>query len=146
MKRLKEKLRALLKLDTSPGSIALGAAIGCFIAILPLYGFHTLLVVIFALLIPHANKIAILAGTNVSLPPTLPFITWAGYGIGRFLLGDKYPALSWEMFKGLSRRSIADFYYPLFVGSVVLGLGCSLVLYLATFVFFKYRRRGKSKR
>ncbi len=143
MKKLKEKVLALLKMNTSPGEIALGIAIGCFIAILPLYGFHTLLVVIFALLIPHANKIAILVGTNVSLPPTLPFITWGGYGIGRFLLGDKYPAMSWEMFKGISRRSIFDFYYPLFVGSVVLGLGCALLLYLITYFFFKWKRRDK---
>lgn len=143
MKKLKEKIRFLLKLNTSPSEIAAGVAIGCFIAILPLYGFHTLLVVIFALLIPHANKIAILAGTNVSLPPTLPFITWAGYAIGRLLLGDKYPPMSWEMFRNFSRRSIFDFYYPLFIGSVILGLGCALVLYLATLLLFKYRRRAK---
>lgn len=141
MKKLKEKIRSLLKLNTSPGEIALGVAIGCFIAILPLYGFHTLLCILFALLIPHANKLAILAGTNVSLPPTLPFITWAGYAIGRLLLGDKYPPMSWEMFRNFSRRSIFDFYYPLFAGSVILGLGCALVLYLVTFLLFKYRRR-----
>jgi len=143
MKKLKEKIIALLKLNNSPTEIALGVAIGCFISILPLYGFHTLLCVLFALMIPHANKIAILVGTNVSLPPTLPFITWGGYSIGRALLGDKYPPMGWEMFKSFSRRSIFDFYYPLFVGSVVLGLGCALVLYFATFFIFKYRRRKR---
>lgn len=126
-----------------PWEIALGVAIGVFIAILPLYGFHTLLVVIFALLIPHANKIAILVGTNISLPPTLPFITWAGYSIGRLLLGDKYPAMSWQMFKNFSRRSIFDFYYPLFVGSVILGLGCALIFYFVTLFFLKWKRRNK---
>ena len=145
MKKIKEKILALLKQNTAPSEIALGVAIGCFIAILPLYGFHTLLCVLFALLIPHANKIAILIGTNVSLPPTLPFITWAGYTIGRSLLGDKYPAMNWQMFRNFTRHNIFDFYYPLFAGSVILGLGCALILYFVTFFFCRYRQRNKKR-
>ncbi|MBF0533156.1 MAG: DUF2062 domain-containing protein, partial [Candidatus Omnitrophica bacterium] len=57
---LKTKLAAILKSNTLPEEIALGVAIGVFISILPLYGLHTLLVVIAALLIRKSNKLAIL--------------------------------------------------------------------------------------
>ncbi len=42
---LKEWIKRLLKLHSSPYEIALGVAIGVFIAILPLYGLHTVLVI-----------------------------------------------------------------------------------------------------
>jgi uncharacterized protein (TIGR03546 family) len=145
MKKLKERILHLLKTNTAPHDIALGVAIGVFIAILPLYGLHTVLVILFALMIPRANKIAILIGTNISLPPTLPFITWAGYSIGRFLLADGYPAMSWQMFKNFSRHNIFSFYYPLFLGSVILGLGCAFIFYFITLIFLKCRQGGDKK-
>jgi uncharacterized protein (TIGR03546 family) len=122
-----------LKDHHDPHGIALGIAIGSFIGILPLYGFHTVLCVIALFLIPRANKLAILLGTNVSLPPTVATITWTAYDIGRLLLVDKhYPPLSWEYLKSFRISRISEFYYPLFVGSVVLGLLVAAVLYLIT--------------
>ena len=124
----------ILKSHNSAHEIALGVAIGSFIAILPLYGFHTLLCVIAAVFIPKAYKLAILLGTNVSLPPTVATITWTAYDIGRFLLfNKKYPSLSWEYIKNLKISRVSELYYPLFVGSVVLGLLCAVVSYLITF-------------
>ena len=82
--------------DNDPSEVALGVAIGVFIAILPLYGLHTILVLTAAFFIRRANVIAMLVGTNISLPPTVPFITWAGYNIGRLMLGNKYAYMpSW---------------------------------------------------
>ncbi|MBF0330521.1 MAG: DUF2062 domain-containing protein [Candidatus Omnitrophica bacterium] len=133
-----------LKAHHDPHEIALGVAIGCFISILPLYGLHTVLCVVAALLIPRANKLAILLGTNVSLPPTIGIITWTAYDIGRFLSPDKsYPALSWEYIKHFNVARISEFYYPLFIGSVVLAAICALVLYGITrgvVEFYKRRR------
>ena len=78
-----------LKEHPDPHGIALGVAIGSFIGILPLYGLHTVLCVIALFLIPRANKLAILVGTNISLPPTIATITWTAYDIGRLLLVNK---------------------------------------------------------
>ena len=110
----------------------MGIAVGAFICVLPLYGLHTVLMVGAAFLIPKANKIAIFIGTNVSLPPTLPFITWAGYEVGRFILPKDYPPLTWNYFLHFNFRNIGDFYYPLFIGSVILGIICAVVLYFLT--------------
>lgn len=73
---IKQRFLALLKMHNSPREIALGVSLGVFIGVTPLYGFHTLLVILFALAVKKANKIAILIGTNISIPPTMPFLTW----------------------------------------------------------------------
>jgi uncharacterized protein (TIGR03546 family) len=139
--KIKELFKSLLKLNNTPPEIALGVSIGVMIAIMPLYGFHTILCVIFALLIPRANKIAILVGTNISLPPTVPLITWAGYGIGRLILGKEYPSLSLSFFKQITFKKMLDFYYPLFIGSFVLGVVLAVTSYFLTLWFIKKRQR-----
>lgn len=144
-KSVKEIIAALvrvLKEHHAPPEIALGVAMGSFIAILPLYGLHTVLCVIAAILIPKANKLAILLGTNVSLPPTVATITWTAYDIGRLLLVNKnYPPLSWEYMRNLKISRISEFYYPLFMGSVVLGLLCAGVFYLITLAIANHYRK-----
>jgi len=146
---LKERFFLLLRLNSSPPEIALGVAIGVFIAIAPLYGFHTIMVIIAALLIKQANKIAILLGTNISTAITLPFITWGGYNIGTKVLGNNYPPLQWQTFKHFSYKTILDFYYPLFIGSLIMGLILASIFYLITFWFAemlkkKHRRALKA--
>jgi len=128
----------LLRLNNSPHEIALGVAIGVFIGILPVYGLHTILVVIAAILVRPANKIAIFLGTSISLPPTVPPITWAGYEIGRFIFKGRFEPLSWSVFKNITFQKICSFYQPLFLGSVVLGIICAVIFYFI--VFFVARR------
>jgi len=135
-----------LKAHNDPRDIALGAATGAFIGILPLYGLHTVLCVIAALLIPRANKIGILLGTNISIPSTLGLITWASYEIGRYLLPSKhYLPLSWEYIRHLSVSRIGEFYYPLFMGSLALGTLCAGAVYGLTWVLTGYFRKKYSR-
>ena len=135
----------LLKAHHEPQEIALGVAIGSFIAVLPLYGLHTILCVVAAVLVRKANKLAILLGTNVSLPPTVATITWTAYDIGRFLLAEKhYPPLSWEYIKNFKIARVSEFYYPLFVGSLVLGLLCAVFFYFLTLIIARYLRNRRT--
>jgi uncharacterized protein len=143
--KFKQIVAKLLTLNNTPQEIALGVSIGVMIAIMPLYGFHTILCVIFAILITRANKIAILIGTNISLPPTLPFITWAGYSIGRLILGDRYAPLRLADFKGITFKRMLDFYYPLFVGSFILGLILAIIFYFLTLWFMNKRKNRMVK-
>lgn len=138
----------LLLGNSTPHGIALGIAIGAFIGILPLYGLHTVLVILAAIIVRPANKVAILLGTNVSLPPTVPFITWAGYEIGRFILWGRFDPLKWSDFKNISFQYILSHYAPLFLGSVILGLICALIIYIIVFFVvkgFKERRARAGK-
>lgn len=140
---LKQRIIALLKFNNTPHEIALGVAIGVFIAITPLYGLHTVMVVTAAFLIRRVNKVAILLGTNISTTPTFPFITWAGYTIGRLILGDIYPPLQWSTFKHFNYKQLLHLYFPLFIGSIVLGLILALLFYFATLWFIIARKKTK---
>ncbi len=139
----KRLLIQLILGNSTPNGIALGAAIGAFIGILPLYGLHTVLVVIAAIIVRPANKAAIFLGTNISLPPTVPFITWAGYELGRLILWGKFDPLTWSDFKNINFQKIAILYQPLFLGSVILGVICGLVVY--SIVFFVVKRIKERK-
>jgi hypothetical protein len=127
----------LFKLNNSPREIALGVAIGVFIGILPVYGLHTVLVIVAAILVRPANKIAIFLGTSISLPPTIPPITWAGYEIGRRILNGRFEPLSWSVFKNITFQKICYYYQPLFLGSVILGIICAVVFYLLVYLIIK---------
>lgn len=144
MNKIKEIFLKLIKLNSTPRGIASGVAIGAFIGVLPLYGLHTVLVVIAAVLIPRTNKVAILLGTNISLPPTVPLITWSGYEIGRFVLPKSYPSLAEAYFKQhITIETIKSIYYPLFVGSLILGLICATILYFIILIIitrFKHKK------
>lgn len=137
----------LLRYNNTPREIALGIAIGVFIGTLPLYGLHTVLVVIAAFLVRPSNKIAIFLGTNVSLPPTIPFITWAGYEIGRLILWGSYDSLRWADFKSISWNKVLSLYRPLFLGSVVLGIVLGIIAYFLTyFLVSRWKARRKHGR
>jgi len=146
LKRLKEKFMILIKSNSAPEHIALGVAIGVFIGVTPLYGFHTVLVIITAILIPKTNKIAILIGSNISTPPTAPFISWGGYEIGKILLGDKYPAIQWTYLKHFRYSDIKEILFPLFLGSFILGLVLAVCSYFIMLILVKKFRKKKWKR
>ena len=132
----KERLSRLFRLNNSPHEIALGVALGVFIGVTPVYGLHTVLVIAVAFLVKRVNKIAMLLGTSISTAFTVPFITWAGYSLGRGILGNQYPPLRWDVFKDVFHKGIWDlyqlilvFYYPLFLGSVVMGIALAIGFY-----------------
>lgn len=143
-KKLIEAIIRLVRQHNTPHEIALGIAIGVFIATLPVYGLHTVMVIVAAILVRPANKIAILAGTNFSLPPTVPFITWTGYEIGKFILRDPSGPLQWSDFKNITFTKVANLYPSLFVGSFILGIICAVMFYFISFFLvkkFKERRK-----
>jgi uncharacterized protein len=142
--QFKRILVKLLRQNSSPHQIALGAGIGAFISVLPLYGLHTVLVILAMFAVRSANKIALFLGTNLSLTPTLPFITWGAYEIGRFMHKGNLPPLNWEFFKTLSWQKVVNIYWPLFTGSLVLGLICAVVIYGLTYFIVSRIKRDRA--
>ncbi|MBA3064624.1 DUF2062 domain-containing protein, partial [Candidatus Woesearchaeota archaeon] len=59
IKKIKEHLSEIIRIKTSPHSIALGFAIGTFIAILPTLGFTYLIAIIVMLVYAKESKIAL---------------------------------------------------------------------------------------
>ena len=143
--KFKRILVKLIRQHNSPQEIALGASIGAFIGVLPVYGLHTVLVILAALIVRPANKIAIFLGTNISLPPTIPFITWVGYEIGRSVVKGNFQPLSLAFFKDLTFQKISSHYWPLFLGSFILGVICAAIVYGLTFLVVKKIKARKNR-
>lgn len=134
---IKARFLNFCRSNSSPHGIASGMAVGVFIGITPLYGFHIIMAVMAALTLKNLNKVAIFLGMNISLPPTIPFITWAGYSMGRKILGSAYPVLGWEAFRHFSYSKFFHLFYALLVGSFVLGTGVSILLYFVILCLLK---------
>jgi len=123
---------SLLREQTSPLKSSLAFAIGVFVGTTPLFGFHTGIVAFLAFAL-RLNFVYMWLGSNISLPPFLPFIVW----------GSKYFG---EKILGTSTNTATGFGSAWLVGSIPLGL----ILGLAAFIFLyvvksQASRRKKSK-
>jgi len=88
-RRLKVAIRFIkfrvLGLDDSPNRIALGVALGLFVALMPIYGLHIITVLALSFLL-RANKLAALTAIFVTNPLTAVPIYYCNYLIGRKIL------------------------------------------------------------
>lgn len=68
---------------------ALSIALGIFIGLSPLWGFHTVIVIFLAILF-NLNKVIAFTFSNVSLPPFIPFILLISLNLGSYVLGEEF--------------------------------------------------------
>lgn len=73
------------RLRGSPHHIALGFSLGVYVCWVPLFGFHTFLMLLLCWAL-RGNYIAGFMGTFVGNPLTFPFMWWASYSVGRVLM------------------------------------------------------------
>ena len=78
----------LLHSSDSPRKKALSIALGVFIGLSPLWGFHTIIVLFLAVLF-KLNKVIAFAFSNVSLAPLIPFVLYASLKTGTFITGEE---------------------------------------------------------
>lgn len=127
-KKVLHRIRQLLEEHHKPRQIAIGVAIGVFIGFSPLFGFHTLIAILVSLIVHKANRLAILAGTQVSLPFFAPAIYWAEYKIGKLLLNTDLFLIG----DGLDLSNIELGLLAILLGSALLGLVCASMSYFIT--------------
>ena len=84
--RPKELFLYLLKENNSATGLATAAAVGTFIAVLPIFMFHTIVIVYFSVRL-HLNKIMMLAIQNLFMPPFCPFLC---IELGHYLLHGRW--------------------------------------------------------
>lgn len=115
----------LLGSKDSPSKKALSIALGVFIGLSPLWGFHTLIVIFLAVFL-GLNKVIAFAFSNVSLPPFIPFILYASLKMGQYVLGIEYSysmeeiTENFEVMKHLKTYIIGSFSLAILV-SVIFG-------------------------
>ncbi|WP_109098351.1 DUF2062 domain-containing protein [Aquimarina sp. AU58] len=125
-----------LESQDSPQKKALSVALGVFIGISPLWGFHTVLVLFFAVVL-KLNKVISFAFSNVSLPPFIPFIIFMSLKVGSFVLGEPQPSFTnigenFEMVKSLKTYIVGSFTLAI-ISSITIGI----LAYVFLTIFYK---------
>ena len=154
-RKLRDWFVHLLHLDEPPHRIALGVAIGVFIAFTPTIGLQMLLIFFLTSLF-RANAAAGVPMAWLTNPATIPPVFYWNYRIGCLLLGKPDSAVE-EFRKNVSDLVHRDLTWwtmvkewwdlvmrvaqPLWVGSVVVGLVLAGVTYgLMYYLITVYRR------
>lgn len=140
VRKVKEHFKKVAEIKTSPNSIALGFAIGTFIAIFPTPGFSIILGLLLVLIFPKISKIAMISSFVVWNPIVLiPIFAWS-YKLGDYIMGSvPVVEISIPFFQtayNFSRRFL--------LGNIIIGSVASLSSYI--FLFFGiqwYRSRKK---
>src|SRR5262245_22024195 len=150
-RKLYRMVQSILTLQDTPHSIALGTAIGLFIAWTPTVGIHMILVVALALLL-RANKAAGLIAVYVSNPLTIVPMYWFDYRLGALVLHQKltYDELrsilnyhGWDGFKAAFWKICVELAGPMWLGGLVLALVHAIPgYYLTRWAVERYRRKG----
>ncbi|MBL7672405.1 MAG: DUF2062 domain-containing protein [Bdellovibrionaceae bacterium] len=123
---------AMLREQTSPFKSSLALGLGVFVGTLPIYGLHTGIVGFLALIF-RLNFVYIWVGTNISIPPLVPFLVYGSHVIGsNILLESSLPTnllpISWIF------------------GSIVLGVLLGVLFGMTLFVVKRSRlKSGKNK-
>jgi len=116
----------------SPRKKALSIALGIFIGLSPLWGFHTIIVIFLALLL-KLNKVIAFAFSNISLPPFIPFVLYASFKVGQFILGVDY---SYTMEDMTDNFEIFAHLKTYIIGSLALSTISALLIGIIAYAFF----------
>lgn len=141
----------ILRLSSSPHSIAMGVAAGAASSATPFVGFHILLALAAAYVL-SGNLIAAGIATALANPVTIPFILASSYEIGTSLLGTSggTAASGEDMLRMLTHLQFSELWgpvlKPLLLGSVPLAVGSAIIFYAASYSaarLFQSRRVGR---
>jgi uncharacterized protein (DUF2062 family) len=131
-RKLKDYIVRLSKKGLSPDEIALGVAVGIFVAFIPLFGTHTIMAIALASLL-RVNTLIVLIGTQISNPLTLPFQLFISAEVGSVILNGKFLEIK---FSHELSYLLGHYLLPIIVGGLILGIVGSGVSYLLVKGFF----------
>jgi uncharacterized protein (DUF2062 family) len=139
----------VLRLSSSPHSIAVGVAAGAASSATPFVGFHILIALAFAYLL-SGNMIAAGISTALANPLTIPFILAATYEVGLIMLGTEgNGAMAGQDILHMLRHLEFSHLWgpvlkPMLVGSLPLAAVSAVVFYVVAFYaarLFQSRRQ-----
>ncbi|UYL09599.1 DUF2062 domain-containing protein [Bdellovibrio sp. SKB1291214] len=113
-------IAAMMREQTSPFKSSLAFAVGVFVGVTPLYGLHTPIAGLFSFIF-RLNFVYMWIGTNISIPPFIPFLVLGSKKIGESILGHH-------------ENTALGFFTEWGLGSVVLGLGLGIIAFIAMYM------------
>lgn len=139
--KLKRHFLEVLRTKTSDHSVAMGFAIGSFVAILPTPGISILIGIAIVAIFKKINKYALFLAMIVWNIWTLAPIYWASYEIGQAIFGDT-EVIVWE-FEQLDQ--VFEYTRRFMVGNLFLSIPISVLSYfLVKMSIRKYKRSRTS--
>jgi uncharacterized protein len=121
----------LRRLSATPHAIALGFAVGAFIAVTPYIGTHMVMAALIAWAI-GGSMVAAVLGTFLGNPLTYPFFWFASYKIGNIMLGAHGTKKHIDLSHGIFQSSFDKLWpilKPMALGSIPLGLAIAAGFY-----------------
>lgn len=125
----KHRIKQILTLDSHPGHISAGLAVGVFISFTPFYGLHCIMAIVAAFVF-RLNKLACVTGTWLNNPLTVIPVTVISYKLGRILLGLPPTKLT---INGLDWTFLKAHATSLILGSSVLGFTAAFFSYFVCY-------------
>jgi len=141
----KKKIRSILTLDSHPGHISAGFAVGVFISFTPFFGLHTILAIAASFLL-RINKVTCLTGTWVNTPFTMVPVFIASNRIGEVLLGHTpQKIIIQDLNMSYSLELLKSHGAPILIGTSLIGFVAALISYtLLYFLIVRFRRRDET--
>ena len=136
----RELFRSLAQEHTEPLRLSLALATGVFIGCSPLFGFHSLLGLMTAAKF-RLNKLAVIAGTNISNPITGPLAIFATIQIGWRILTGSWLSLEVNKIGMDSTLVSADHILASWlIGLTIVGTGLALFLGCIFYALFRLKK------
>lgn len=133
-------------LQGDPHYVAMGAAIGVFVALTPTIPLHTAIALGFALLL-KASKPAAAIAVWISNPVTIPFFYYASFKLGTLILGHEVPLGGHQPTVSQLLKMGWDVTVAAIVGGALLGIIPAVAAYIVTFrLFLGIHRRRQLRR
>ncbi|MBJ6751728.1 DUF2062 domain-containing protein [Geomonas anaerohicana] len=139
----KKRIYGILSLDSHPGHIAAGFAVGVFISFTPFFGLHTPLAIAAAFLL-RLNKLTCITGAWVNTPITVVPILGVSYKLGAFLRGR--PIKDLPISGGLEWHNLERYAKSLILGSSILGFFAAVIAYfLCYYLVIRFRAKDAAQ-
>ena len=134
----------LLHEHAQPSRLGLAVAFGVWMGCSPFYGLQTLIGLALATAL-RLNRLAVLLGMQVSIPPLAPILLFANAQVGALVLRGHWLSLSLEGMRAVpSSKLIAEFLGDLLVGGAIVGAVLALPAGLLTTYLVRRSRRAQT--
>ena len=137
----KKNLKTILSLDSHPGHIAAGFAVGVFISFTPFFGIHTPMAIAAAFLL-RVNKLTCITGAWVNTPITVVPILGLSYKLGLITRGLPPQELQ---IKGLEWAHLKSHATSIIIGSSLIGFVAAFLGYFACYyLIVRFRQKDET--
>jgi len=146
-KKFRKVFVSELKSNTTPNKAAISFSLGIFWGILPIYGFQTAAAIISATIL-KLNRPLTFLGSNISIPPMIPFLIIAGVWLGSVAFPPKVEEMpNVQTLVTLFSENKREFFIIsgkyFIIGSALLATVAGMLTYFITYPICKaLKRRG----